>query len=193
MKRMMRNNNEIVFELNIDIEWTKEALSKVAATDILPVGIDKANKIIDETAREGFVTFVGNLFEIIQAYDFVILDDYKHTSKSFPYTSQYMWIARQEQLENNDVPIFIHLRVSEHVQEFSDERNKQLKDEYKQQADNIKLPKSKKKQRFVIKSISVNDLGCKTYEEALHEVELEVRSWVTELHIDLEPYGPAIW
>ena len=66
---MIRNNsNDIVFELNIDIEWTKQALSKVAATDILPVGIDKANKIIDETAREGFVTFVGNLFEIIQAY-----------------------------------------------------------------------------------------------------------------------------
>lgn len=195
MKRYIKSKVDSNFlELNIDITYLQnQFLQDVAATEIKPVGIDKENNTIDEEAKEGFVSFVENVFEILTCYDFHIFNDYQKKSKSFPYTSEYCWLARRQEIEDGSVPKLLKLRISEHTQHLSDAHLKELRDTERKEADNLKIPKTKKKQRYEVKDIAVNEFNVSTYEEALHEVEILVRKWLTERGIDVEPYGDPIW
>ena len=194
MKRYIKESDINTLELNIDITYIATQLfTDVAATSIRPVGVDKAGGIIDEEAKEGFVSFVENVFEIVNCYDFNVFDEFHKKSKSFPYTSEYCWLARRQEIEDGNIPKLLKLRISEHTQHLSEDHLKELRGVEKEEADQLKLPKSKKKQRYEVKDIAVNELNVSTYEEALHEVEMMVRKWLTDRGIDVEPYGDPIW
>lgn len=192
MKRLIKDDDQL--DLSIRITFVLDNTGQdIAATTIRPVGNNKDTDEIDEEAKAGFSVFVENVFEIIDAYGFKIFDEFQHTSKSYPYTSEYRWIARQEEINKGDVPLLIKLRISEHCQEFSKIRIKELTQQNKEQADALKMPKSKKKQRYIVKEIIVTDLGCRTYEQALYLVENKIRNWLVSQHTDISEYGPAIW
>lgn len=195
MKRYIHSSKEKdTLELNIDFYFIDMwSLQGVVATEIDPVVKDWLNHTVNPDAKGVFNTFVTNCFEIISAYDFEILDDFKKTSPAFPGTSEYRWIAHKTELEKGEVPKFIKIRISDHDQNFSDERKRQVNKKSDNEAQSLKLPKTKKKQRWVLENIVINGETHETYEEALHDVEMTVRSWLESRGIDLEPYGPAIW
>lgn len=192
MKRLIKNDDQL--DLSIRITFVSDNTGQdIAATTIRPVGINKDTGEIDEEARVGFSAFVQNVFEIIDAYGFTIFDEFQHTSKSYPYTSEYRWLARQEEVKKGEIPLLIKLRISDHQQQFSKDRVKELTRQNKEQADTLKLPKTKKTQRYVVKEIVVTGLGCRTYEHALYLVEDKIRNWLISRHIDISEYGSAIW
>lgn len=195
MKRYLASKNEVdKLNLNIDINYIVDIVKQeVAATEIRPVGLDKENDIIDEAAKQDFVSFVESVFEIISAYDFHIFNEYQRSSKSFPYTSEYRWVAHRTEIDNNSIPKLIRLRISEHSQSLSSAHQNEISDRINKEAELLKVPKNKLRQRWKPAFISVNAMKVKTYEEALHEVEILVRKWLTERGIDVEPYGDPIW
>ena len=91
------------------------------------------------------------------------------------------------------MPKYIHLRISEHAQEFSKESIKRLSKQYKEEAEAIKLPKTKKKQRYVLDEFIVDGSKYKTYEEALHAIELKIYNWLKERNVDVAQYEPLGW
>lgn len=191
MKRFVKQG--INLDLNIDIYFdTYVNEEDISATTIKPIIVDDINKILDQQALSDFSVFVDNLFETIDYYDFEVLDDYKHTSKSFPYVSEYRWVAHRSQIDADNITKLIHLRVSDHIQKFSDERRKQIKLQYRDQANKLRRPLNKQKQRFIVSEIIVNNETFHTYEEALNACEKMIHTWLRELNVDMSNYG-EIW
>ena len=173
--------------LNIDIEVIFELIDKsVAATTITPVLTDKDE--IDVAAMSKYIEFVDAVEEIIEYYDFVELDRYRSNSK--PKTSFYSIYAHRKQIEENNVPKMIRLRLSDHIQSLNDSAKQVVKDRLQAKLDEVKIPKSKIKQRYIPIEIVVNDTVFDTYEDALEYVENEVRSWMVKLGLDLSGYEP---
>ena len=174
--------------LNIDIEVVFEMLNEsvAATTTITPVLTDKDE--IDVAAMSKYIEFVEAVEEIIEYYDFVELDRYRSNSK--PKTSFYSIYAYKPQVDANDVPKMIRLRLSDHIQSLNDSAKQVVKDRLKAKLDEVKIPKSKIKQRYIPVEIVVNDTVFNTYEDALEYVENEVRSWMVKLGLDLSRYEP---
>ena len=106
-------------------------------------------------------------------------------------TSYYYWVARNTEIADDNVPYYIRLRVSDHVQQFSDEGKKVASQKDKDNAERLKRPKTKKRQRYKLRNIIVNKENFNTYEEALTEFESTVREWLTAKGVDVDAvYGP---
>ena len=190
MKRLIRFNTRTndTLDLNIDVNLIPEGTRSIAATEIKPVFIDKDKQIVDDLALANFNAFVDNVFEILDYYDFVVNEEYKRTSKSFPHTAHYAWVARREQVNAGDVPKYIHLRIADHLQHETPQFSSKIKEKERQEADAIKLPKTKKKQRYTVENIVINNEVCDTYEEALRIVEKIIFKWMKEQQIDVSQY-----
>lgn len=190
MKKYIQNSDNVL-KLDIDVIFARYQ-DNIAATTITPI-IDINSDEVNDQAKADFGSFVSNLFETIEYYDFEILDDFKHTSNSFPNTSEYRWIARRDELEANDVPKYIHLRVSDHYQEFSPEGKRRLKNKLNREAEQLKKPSTKKKQRFVEEEIVVNETTHTTYEEALAYSEKLIFKWLESRGVDMSEYDVLGW
>lgn len=185
--KLYSTKSDDTLPINIDINF-QQSNAEIAATAILPIIHDINSHEVSEQARADFAAFVENLFETISYYDFEILDDFKHTSKSFPETSEYRWIAHRTELDADNVPRYIKLRVSDHFQHFSKNRVKQLTEQSKMQAEALKKPTSKKTQRYEMINIVVNGDAYNTYEEALAEIEKMIFKWLERRGIDVSDY-----
>lgn len=190
MKRLIRFNTRTndILDLDIDVNLIPEGTRSIAATEIKPVFIDKDKQIVDDLALANFSAFVDNVFEILDYYDFVVNEEYKRTSKSFPHTAHYAWVARREQVNAGDVPKYIHLRIADHLQHETPQFSSRMKEKQRQEADAIKLPKTKKKQRYTVENIVINNEVCNTYEEALRIVEKIIFKWMKDQQIDVSQY-----
>lgn len=183
MKKWIHASSQLdSLELNIDILFGSEVL----ATDILPVITD--NGLLDDQAKADYDDFIETVLELIDYYDFHIYNSYRRTSGSFPYTSQYMWVAHRQEIANDSVHKLIKLRISDHYQNFSKKRQRELNKQAKQEAYELRTPKTKKKQLYEPKTIVVNNSRYSTYEEALAYIEKEIRNWLTDKGIDLSEY-----
>lgn len=195
MKRLVKETTE---ELKIDVDITfapdedNIAYDNLVATTVRPVA-DMNNRIIDDQSFADYTCFVESVFEILMYYDFEIFEKYQRHSQSFPYTSRYVWIAPRIQVESGDVPKLIHLRVSDHTQDFSEEMQKKIKQRMKDEAQDLKLPKSKLRQRYIPKEIVVNESRFKTYEDALNKIESAIRDWLVKLGVDISDYEFLEW
>ncbi len=159
---------------------------KVIATDVRPI-IDE-NGLLDDQAKADYDSFTEMLYLMIEHYDFHIFSEHSKTSGSFPYTSQYIWIAHRKEIEHNVVHKMIKLRVSDHFQKFSKESQHRLTKQSQQEANDLRIPRSKKKQLYEPKVIVVNNSRFATYEEALRNIELEIRSWLADRKVDISEY-----
>lgn len=185
-------NQKEVFELDINITFVQSDID-IAATDIKPIIIDKDKQILDDSAQSDFNVFVQNLFATLTYYDFEILDDYKHTSKSFPRTSEYCWVAHRTELDADSVPKYINLRISDHFQNFSKARDRQLAKQRQAEANSIKRPSTKKKQKFEVEEIVVNNQTYFTYEDALADAERLIFKWLESRGVDMSEYDMLGW
>lgn len=188
MKRWIRTSSQPdELELNIDILFR----AAVFATDIRPVVND--NGLLDEQAKSDYDDFIETVLELLDYYDFHVYNSYHRTSGSFPYTSQYIWIAHRNEIDRNSIHKLIKLRISDHYQNFSKKRQYELNKQAKQEAYELRTPSNKEKQLYMPKTIVVNNSRYTTYEEALAHVEKEIRSWLVDRGVDLSNYESFSW
>lgn len=191
MRRHKRSNQELT--LNIVVHIVPDTSGEPVATTITPIVEDWGNRIIDDQALADFNSFLWNIYEILDYYDFEVSEKYKRKSKTFPYTSEYSWIARREDIEAGDVPKYIHLRISDHIQAPTADLEEKNKKRERAEAADLKLPKTKVRQRFIAEEIVANgDMNnkCKTYEQALNLVEHMIFNWMEAFHADMSKYDP---
>lgn len=175
MKRLLMNN---FIELNIEVAFgLKDA--PLVATEVLPLGVDE----IDPQALADYHAFVDLLAAMIDYYGFEIV--HSHPSK----TSFYYMFARKEAIAKDDVPYYVYLRVSDHLETHkSAEHLQKIRDNLNQLLEEHKRPATKKRQRYQPLEIIVNDELYTTYEEAAQAAECILRNWMTQRGIDISPY-----
>ena len=188
MKRILRISSDLE-SIDITISVFHSLQSEcVLATDIEPVLDDDG--LLDMKSLSDYNVFIENLWVMIDYYGFQIIK--AKDNKSYPFTSKYVWLASADDADNKSIPLMIKLRVSDHKQSVSLERMKQLKKIDREEAEQLKQPKDKRRQRYVVKEITVNKAVYHTYEEALNAADRLLRDWLKELNVDMtdiEPFG----
>ena len=189
MKRLIyANTSELM--LNIDIGFIQyDDADPIAASQIVPV-LDENNQINGQALAD-YQSFVQNVWEILSYYDFEMLK--ASTSKSFPNTSEYRWIAHHTQIDANDASLIIQLRLSNHFQNFNPEFAKELSKRTNAEAQSLKIPSTKKKQRYKEYEVVVNEETFDSYDEALSYIEKLVYEWLKKLHIDTTDYNEFLY
>lgn len=187
MKRVIREASAVeTFSIKVDI--FHEMQDDIVSTDILP--ISEGKNLLDADALVDYNCFLENVWETLDYYGFQILRSKE--SKSFPYTSKYAWIAYASEIEKKDVPLMVKMRISDHPQKVSPEYRDELKHRDRAEADELKMPEGKKKQRFIIVDIVVNNHRYATYEEALAAIDRMIYEWLDKLNIDVSDIVP-LW
>lgn len=168
-----------VLELNIKCIYELESIALVATK------IPTSNKALWGQALDDYYAFVENVLSLLDYYDFVPV----RSRGPGPDLSYYYYLAHQTQLSSGDVPIYIKLRIATHTPKHkSAEHMAKIIKETRKTLDEIKLPDSKKKQRYRMKYITANSAIYNTYEEVLSETENQIRGWFSDLGIPLTGY-----
>lgn len=188
MKRVIRQATAVEsFSIKVDIYYS-EMSDDVVATDI--VDVTDGSGHINQNALVDYNTFIQNVWETLDYYGFQIIRSKE--SKSFPSTSKYAWIAYASEIGAEDVPLMFKMRVSDHIQEVSPKHRDKIKQQDKAEADELKLPKTKKRQRFVTADIVVNNQRFDSYEDALNAIDKMIYQWLDRLDIDVSDITP-LW
>ena len=183
MKRVAISSETLDINISVSIQSTMN----IAASDVTPI-LDPNNNV-DEQAKADYDSFVDTVFQIIEYYGFQCIK--KRSSESYPFTSRYTWIAHDSEIENADVPMYIRLRISNHAQDINNtDEYERVKQREKKESQEIKLPATKRRQRYKIKNIIVNSESFSTYEEALNAVESMVHDWLKDKGVDTSVYEP---
>lgn len=195
MKKFIQSSSKEQFKLSILVEFILDDTqgSIAAGTKIKPVVTDFYHKTRDDAAYSDFQTFVMNVWSMFDYYDFHIFDEYTYDSPSFPETSQYRWVAHNTEIESGNIPVLVQVRVSEHDQKLSEVVQKKVSKKLKEESDDLKLPATKKKQKYRVERITVNNTYFDAYEEALDHIEHLLRDWAESLGVDLTEYEPFNW
>lgn len=185
MKRLIRKLAEPeILNIKIDV-YFKSSSTDIAATDVSPVTDENNN--IDQQALANYNSFIQTVWNVVEYYGFEMFKN--RSSKSYPGTSKYAWVAYASEVDKDDTPLIIKLRVSDHLQEhLSPDHIKDIKDRDKADADELKRPKTKQKQRYILADIVVNNTLYHTYEEALNYVDEVIHNWLTKLHVDTSEF-----
>lgn len=184
MKRMIRTVAEPeVIGIRVDVYYAAET-EDIVATDVHP--IQDAEGHIDPQALADYHAFIQNAWNVIEYYGFEMFK--MKTSKSAPGTSKYAWVAHATEVGKNDTPLIVRLRISDHEQHFADEHLAKIKRHNKEEAEELKRPESKQKQRFFVEDIIVNNERYKTYEDALNAIDKIVHDWLERMHIDMSDF-----
>ena len=184
MKRVIRPSVDAEkLEFNIEIIFEPNS-SDLAATTVN--SIMKGDGELDDLALADYQDFVETAMGLIDYYGFQLLSI--KDSGSFPYTSKYVWIAYASDVEAEDIPLMIKVRISDHIQKFSPQFKQELKKRDRSEAEQLKLPKTKKKQKYLLRRVIVNNTVCKTYEEALTRLDKQVHQWLKDLNVDMSEY-----
>lgn len=190
MKRYLKNSldlEELIISVNV---YHVLEDSKVLATDIKPV-LNVEGRL-DQKSLSDYNIFIQNLGAMLDYYGFQIIK--AKDSKSYPYTSKYLWLATAEDVNKDNIPLMIKLRILDHPQSFSPDREKELRRADRAEAESLKQPKTKKHQRYIVNEITVNDEEYSTYEEALNAADNLILDWLKRLNVDMtdiEPFG--VW
>lgn len=172
MKRYIKTTKDTdtgVVDMSFDV-YLSATLTSVAATAI--VDLPKTRAEADPLAVENYDSFVECVEEIFSHYDFQYVKD--------PYRSEfssYYYYAPKSQIEAKNVPKYVRVRISSHVEQHkSEEHRAKIKNRIKEDLDEIKLPDTKKKQRYMPLRITADrKLDFTSYEEVLNYAEERVR------------------
>lgn len=168
------------FDIDVNFSLYDEYEHLVATETVTP-----DNYLEDRNSAEAndYIAFIDNLLALLDYYDFDVYTD------TVQWPSYYYYLRHNSQIAKNNVPVVIKLRVSQHTSKHKSAAHlAKIKRNTKQTLEKLKLPKSKNKQRYALKYVTVNNEIYDTYESALDDIELQVREWFKELHIPLDDY-----
>ena len=181
MKKYIRttiSESEVV-DIEFDV-YLMSLLDSLAATTIVELPDSRAEA--DPLAVENFDAFVECVEEIFDHYDFKYAKQ-PHRSEF----SSYYYYAHQSQLDAKNVPKYVRVRISSHVEKHkSDKHIENIRDKINKELDEIKLPSTKKKQRYMPLRITADrKLNFDTYEDVLNYAEMRVRDLFNELNLNV--------
>lgn len=158
-------------EFKLDIIVNLEPITDIAASSIHRVYNKDGS--IDQWALIEYEDFVINVLALFDYYEFEVLDE-KYSNKS--KTSMYFTIYRKSESNEADIKCLFFVRISDHdYKEKSKEDRKKTekhrKEYHEREAERLKQPKTKKRQKWKARNIIVNDETCDSYNEALDKVE----------------------
>ena len=168
------------FNITVNFSLTDEYEHLVATKTVAP---DNYLEDMNSAEANDYIAFIDNLLALLDYYDFDVYTD------KVQWPSYYYYLRHNSQIAENNVPVIIKLRVSQHAPKHKSAAHlAKIKRDTKQTLEKLKLPKSKKKQRYTLEYITVNNKIYDTYESVLDDIELQVREWFKELHIPLDDY-----
>ena len=170
-----------LYEFNIDVYLPLDQRQRIAATKM--DDIPKNMQDVDPAAITAYYDFVECVEEIFDYYEFECV---KSRNSGLSY---YYYYAHKTQIEADNVPKYIKVRISSHPEKHkSNEHKNKLKEQTRKELEEIKRPKSKIEQRYMPVSIVADNQVYDTYEQLLDETEVKVRKLVTSLGISLDRY-----
>ena len=176
MKRYIRANipTDVPY-ITVDIDVIYEAVSSSVAaafSNIRPVYDE--NDEIDEQALADYDNFVEEVIGEMEYHDFKLLRASESKSSA---TSRYYTFANEHQVEAKDIKYIVFLRISEHHEMLDEDQKAWVREQRKKDLEKFKQPKSKKKQKFKLKEILVNNETYTSYDEALEEAVRRIVEW----------------
>lgn len=125
---------------------------------------------IDQLALSDYEEFVVNLLGVFERTDFEVIED-----RQSPYSHSYYFdLVKKDQLNKKDFKYILFIRVSDHA--LSGIRVKQQKEWFDAHAQELKQPKHRSKQRWILKYLTVNKDTYFSYDEALDDLEDRLES-----------------
>lgn len=195
MKRYVRNADLIKIDVYYVLE--KQDTSIAAAAYSSPI-TDAKGWIINESEYARYQLFVQNIDILLDYYDLSVTEQPKPPAQinkktlQVKFQSTYYWLAMANQVANNNVPEYLQFRISDHYQDFSPEGRKEANNQAREFAETIKKPNSKRKQRFQLDEVSVNDDKFNNYDDALTDVEKKIRKWLANRRVDISQYETLV-
>lgn len=185
MKILATTYMQLIIDVSVSF-ISNESINDIAASNTSSF----KDKIIDDSAMSDYQLFVENAISIIEYYGFQQLDDPEYGDHKI---STRLMLAHELQIENNDIPCVIVFRVSDHIQNFSESLKRKNRAKTNARVQKAKLPQSKRKQKYNLYQIIVNDSTFETYEEALNEIESIVQTWIEKWNIDIDVEEIGNW
>lgn len=168
----MNTSNYKVSVLNIEINF--EEIPITSSSKILPLpGSEKYNKSPNDQAVADYNAFIVNLWEAIEYIGFTLEGEPKQSSNN-SYSYYFDFFATDD--DGNVVyKCIVHLRVSDHPLREYEGSNKNRNKYYKEQSETLESKYNMKKIRYKFKNIVVNGESYDSYDDALEDIENELK------------------
>ena len=124
----------------------------------------------DRLALDEYEDFVINLLEVFDSCDFTIIEE-----RESPYSqSRYFSLVRKEDESTKEYKYILFVRISDHSLEST--RNSVQQKYFNEHAQELKQPKSKSRQKWKLKKLTVNKDTYFSYEDALYDIEEKLQA-----------------
>lgn len=152
------------YKNKVDITVEFELLSEIEATsEIKP--LSKSDGSLDLRALDLYDEFIINALSVFDYHDFEVLEEHQ-SSSSYSY---YFTLVKKDYAKNKDYKYILFIRLSDHTNR--SESEKARKAFYAKEADRLKEPKTKTKQIWRLKEITINNETYFSYEDALEDLD----------------------
>ncbi len=140
----------------------------VAASESIIKPLILPNGEVDLLALEEYEDFVINLIGVFDRQNFEVIEE-----RESPYSHSYYFdLVKKDQLDKKQYKYILYIRVSDH--ELSKERIDIQRKWFADHAESQKIPKSKSKQKWKLKRLTVNKDTYYSYDEALDDIEAKL-------------------
>lgn len=165
MKKYIKASDNRVF-INIVIEYEYYG-DIVKGTETLPA--DKMD--LTDQEQDNFEDFLINIDGLIYAFQFDVQE--QHSSNRSNTSQYYAFYGADSEGEVNYEKLYF-IRISTH--QLPREDKYRFPQYYKDMAEKFKTPKSKKRQSYCVKKITVNKDSYATYEDAYDAIEKKFKN-----------------
>lgn len=169
MKIYVKASEEFNLKLAIVVEF--ELISNVAAAIH---SIYNKDGSIDEAALTEYDEFLINLYSVFDYNEFELIEE-KQSNRS--ETSMYYALYDRTKSTKSDIKCIVFVRVSDHdYKEKKTKENKKITDKHRKQyfsneAERMKQPKDKVRQKWKMRNVVVNNTKFSNYDEALDYID----------------------
>lgn len=168
LEMYVKASKEREFKLNIIVNF--ELITDIAAA-IHP--IYNKDGSIDEAALTEYDEFLINLYSVFDYNEFELIKE-EQSNKS--ETSMYYALYKKSESNEEDIKCIVFVRVSDHdyqekTREDKKKTEKHRKKYFTDEAERMKQPKDKKRQRWKIRNVVVNNEKYSNDYEALDAVD----------------------
>lgn len=155
-----RRESVRIYRMTIDVYVEQNDLIAAAIKPLQnPDGSD------DILALEEYTDFIINALGVFDTHDFVVLEE-----RESPYSHSYYYaLVKKDQYESASYKYILYVRLSDHMNR--KESKHATRQYYNEKAQEQKQPKTKSKQVWRLKEITINKDTFNSYDEALDYID----------------------
>lgn len=151
--------------VTVELEYVGNEYPVVSSSSSLIKPLTLPDGSEDILAIDEYEDFIVNLLGVFDRCDFEIIEEHESPSSH----SYYCDLVKKDQVKNKNYKYILYVRISDHALNPEQEHNQ--KKWFSDHAEIQKTPKSKSKQRWKLKRITVNKDTYFSYDEALDDIE----------------------